>query len=91
MDLTFGGGGHSKEILNIYHQKEKLFSFDQDEDAKANIPDDKRLTFIPHNFRYISNYLKLYGVTQVDGILGDLGVSSHQFDKGERGFSLVLM
>ena len=88
VDLTFGGGGHSKEILKQLSAKGKLFAFDQDEDAKANIPDDKRLTFIPHNFRFISNYLKLYGVTQVDGILGDLGVSSHQFDKGERGFSI---
>lgn len=88
VDLTFGGGGHSKEILKHLSAKGKLFAFDQDEDAKANIPADKRLTFIPHNFRYISNYLKLYGITQVDGILGDLGVSSHQFDKGERGFSI---
>ena len=88
VDLTFGGGGHSKEILKHLSDKGKLFSFDQDEDAKANIPDDKRLTFVPHNFRYIKNYLKLYGITQVDGILGDLGVSSHQFDKGERGFSI---
>ncbi len=88
VDLTFGGGGHSKEILKHLSPKGKLFSFDQDEDAKANVPDDKRLTFIPHNFRYISNYLKLYGVTKVDGILGDLGVSSHQFDTGERGFSI---
>ncbi len=89
VDLTFGGGGHSKEILKHLSPKGKLFSFDQDDDAKANIPaDDKRLTFIPHNFRYIKNYLKLYGITQVDGILGDLGVSSHQFDKGERGFSI---
>ena len=88
VDLTFGGGGHSKEILKHLSKDGKLFAFDQDEDAKANIPDDKRLTFIPHNFRYISNYLKLYGITQVDGILGDLGVSSHQFDKGERGFSI---
>ena len=89
VDLTFGGGGHSKEILKHLSQKGKLFSFDQDEDAKTNIPkDETRLTFIPHNFRYIKNYLKLYGITQVDGILGDLGVSSHQFDKGERGFSI---
>ncbi len=88
VDLTFGGGGHSKEILKHLSKKGKLFSFDQDEDAKANIPEDERLTFIPHNFRYISNYLKLYGITHVDGILGDLGVSSHQFDKGERGFSI---
>ncbi len=89
VDLTFGGGGHSKEILKHLSSKGKLFSFDQDEDAKANIPvGETRLTFIPHNFRYIKNYLKLYGITQVDGILGDLGVSSHQFDKGERGFSI---
>lgn len=88
VDLTFGGGGHSKEILKHLSDKGKLFSFDQDEDAKANVPDDKRLTFIPHNFRYISNYLRLYGVTKVDGILGDLGVSSHQFDTGARGFSI---
>ncbi len=88
IDLTFGGGGHSKEILKHLSAKGKLFSFDQDEDAKVNIPNDARLTFIPHNFRFIKNYLKLYGVTQVDGILGDLGVSSHQFDKGERGFSI---
>ena len=88
VDLTFGGGGHAKEILKHLSKKGKLFAFDQDEDAKANIPDDNRLIFIPHNFRYISNYLKLYGINQVDGILGDLGVSSHQFDKGERGFSI---
>jgi 16S rRNA (cytosine1402-N4)-methyltransferase len=89
VDLTFGGGGHSKEILKHLSPKGKLFSFDQDEDAKANIPEgETRLTFIPHNFRYIKNYLKLYGITQVNGILGDLGVSSHQFDKGERGFSI---
>lgn len=88
VDITFGGGGHSKEILKHLSDKGRLFSFDQDEDAKINLLVDKRFTFIPHNFRYISNYLKLYGVTQVDGILGDLGVSSHQFDKGERGFSI---
>jgi 16S rRNA (cytosine1402-N4)-methyltransferase len=88
VDLTFGGGGHSKEILKHLSEKGKLFSFDQDEDAKANVPADKRLTFIPHNFRYMTNYLRLYGVTSVDGILGDLGVSSHQFDTGERGFSI---
>lgn len=88
VDLTFGGGGHSKEILKHLSEKGKLFSFDQDEDAKSNVPDDKRLIFIPHNFRYVANYLRLYGVTKVDGILGDLGVSSHQFDKAERGFSI---
>ncbi len=88
VDLTFGGGGHSTHILKHLSPKGKLFAFDQDEDAKANIPNDERLTFIPHNFRFIKNYLKLYGITQVDGILSDLGVSSHQFDKGERGFSI---
>lgn len=88
VDITLGGGGHSREILSRLSEKGKLFSFDQDEDAKQNIPDDNRLTFVPQNFRYIKNYLKLYGVTSVDGILGDLGVSSHQFDKGERGFSI---
>jgi len=88
VDITFGGGGHSKEILKRLSEKGKLFSFDQDEDAQQNIPDDKRLTFIPQNFRFIKNYLRLYGITKVDGILGDLGVSSHQFDKGERGFSI---
>jgi 16S rRNA (cytosine1402-N4)-methyltransferase len=88
VDITLGGGGHSKEILSRLSEKGKLFSFDQDEDAKQNIPDDDRLTFVPQNFRYIKNYLKLYGITSVDGILGDLGVSSHQFDKGERGFSI---
>lgn len=88
VDITLGGGGHSKEILSRLSEKGKLFSFDQDEDAKQNIPDDNRLTFVPQNFRYIKNYLKLYGITSVDGILGDLGVSSHQFDKGERGFSI---
>lgn len=88
VDITFGGGGHSREILNRLSDKGKLFSFDQDEDAKRNIIDDKRLTFIPQNFRYLKNYLKLYGITQVDGILGDLGVSSHQFDQGDRGFSI---
>lgn len=88
VDITLGGGGHSREILSRLSEKGKLFSFDQDEDAKQNIPDDNRLTFVPQNFRYIKNYLKLYGITSVDGILGDLGVSSHQFDKGERGFSI---
>lgn len=87
VDVTFGGGGHSKEILKHLGEKGRLFAFDQDADAQANVPDDKRLTFIPQNFRFIKNYLRLHGVTQVDGILGDLGVSSHQFDKAERGFS----
>ncbi len=88
VDLTFGGGGHSKEILKHLSKDGKLFSFDHDEDALKNVPDDKRLTFIPQNFRFLKNYLRLNGVTQVDGILGDLGVSSHQFDVAERGFSI---
>ncbi|MGE0566879.1 MAG: 16S rRNA (cytosine(1402)-N(4))-methyltransferase RsmH [Bacteroidia bacterium] len=88
VDLTFGGGGHSKEILKHLNQEGRLIAFDQDKDALKNIPDDKRLLFIPQNFRFIKNYLRLNGITKVDGILGDLGVSSHQFDSGERGFSL---
>ncbi|MBS1634798.1 MAG: 16S rRNA (cytosine(1402)-N(4))-methyltransferase RsmH [Bacteroidetes bacterium] len=87
VDITFGGGGHSKEILKHLGPQGKLYAFDQDADAARNVPDDMRLTFIPQNFRFIKNYLRLYGVTRVDGILGDLGVSSHQFDKAERGFS----
>ncbi len=87
VDITFGGGGHSKEILKHLGSEGRLYAFDQDADAQANVPDDKRFTFIPQNFRFIKNYLRLYGITQVDGILGDLGVSSHQFDKAERGFS----
>ncbi|MGZ3883794.1 MAG: 16S rRNA (cytosine(1402)-N(4))-methyltransferase RsmH [Bacteroidia bacterium] len=88
VDITFGGGGHSKEILKHLGEKGKLISFDQDEDAVKNVPADKRLTFIPQNFRYLKSYLRLNGITGVDGILGDLGVSSHQFDVAERGFSI---
>jgi 16S rRNA (cytosine1402-N4)-methyltransferase len=88
VDLTFGGGGHSKEILKHLAEDGQLFAFDQDADAAKNVPDDDRLTFIPQNFRFLKNYLRLNGVTQVDGILGDLGVSSHQFDVAERGFSI---
>jgi 16S rRNA (cytosine1402-N4)-methyltransferase len=88
VDLTFGGGGHSKEILKHLGQDGKLFSFDQDADAARNVPDDERITFIPQNFRFLKNYLRLNGISQVDGILGDLGVSSHQFDVAERGFSI---
>jgi 16S rRNA (cytosine1402-N4)-methyltransferase len=88
VDLTFGGGGHSAEILKLLGEKGKLFAFDQDEDAKANLPKDARFTFIPQNFRYLKNYLRINGVTEVNGILGDLGVSSHQFDEAERGFSI---
>lgn len=88
VDLTFGGGGHSAHILKHLGEKGKLFAFDQDSDAQKNALKDKRFTLIPHNFRFIKNYLRLYGVTKVDGILGDLGVSSHQFDEASRGFSI---
>src|ERR1700709_2398223 len=88
VDLTFGGGGHSAHILKHLGEKGKLFAFDQDEDAHKNALDDPRFTLIPHNFRYLKNYLRVYGATKVDGILGDLGVSSHQFDEAERGFSI---
>lgn len=88
VDLTFGGGGHSKAILKQLGEKGKLFAFDQDQDAHKNALKDPRFTLIPQNFRYLKNYLRLQGVTKVDGILGDLGVSSHQFDEAERGFSI---
>ncbi len=87
VDVTFGGGGHSKEILNKLGPKGKLLAFDQDEDALTNVIDDDRFTLINENFRYISQFLKFYGIRKVDGILADFGVSSHQFDKAERGFS----
>ena len=88
VDLTFGGGGHSKAILEKLGEHGKLFAFDQDADALQNTLNDKRFVLIPQNFRFIKNYLKLNGVQQVDGILGDLGVSSHQFDSAGRGFSI---
>lgn len=88
VDLTFGGGGHSKAILEKLNANGKLFGFDQDADAQKNALKDPRFTLIPQNFRFIKNYLKLNGVKQVDGILGDLGVSTHQFDTAERGFSI---
>ncbi|HQQ93699.1 MAG TPA: 16S rRNA (cytosine(1402)-N(4))-methyltransferase RsmH [Bacteroidia bacterium] len=88
VDLTFGGGGHSAHILKHLGEKGRLFAFDQDEDAKRNVLQDPRFTLIPQNFRYLKNYLRLYGVNKVSGILGDLGVSSHQFDEAERGFSI---
>jgi 16S rRNA (cytosine1402-N4)-methyltransferase len=87
IDCTFGGGGHSKAILGRLNTKGKLFVFDQDEEAKQNIPDDERVTFIPHNFRHLRRFLRLYKITKVNGILADLGVSGHQIDKAERGFS----
>lgn len=88
VDVTFGGGGHSKAILERLGANGKLFAFDQDKDAAMNIPADARLTFIPQNFMYMKNFLRMYEATQVDGILADLGVSSHQFDEAERGFSI---
>jgi 16S rRNA (cytosine1402-N4)-methyltransferase len=87
VDVTFGGGGHSREILSRLNENGKLFAFDQDEDAKRNSIDDPRFTLIPQNFRFIKRYLRFYGIKKVDGILADLGVSSHQFDVAERGFS----
>ena len=87
VDCTFGGGGHSRGILARLSEKGKLFAFDQDEDARQNLPVDPRLVFVPHNFRHIGRFLKLYKADKVDGILADLGVSSHQFDEAERGFS----
>ena len=86
VDVTFGGGGHSREILNRLSAG-RLFAFDQDEDAAANAFDDPRFYFIRHNFRYIRHFLRYYQVEKVDGILADLGVSSHDFDVAERGFS----
>ncbi len=87
VDVTFGGGGHSREILSRLSEHGKLYAFDQDEDAQRNAIDDPRFTLIPQNFRFIKRYLRFYGIKKVDGILADLGVSSHQFDEAERGFS----
>jgi len=87
VDVTFGGGGHSKEILSRLGPKGKLFAFDQDQDALLNKIDDERFTLINENFRYLKRFLRFYGYKQVDGILADFGVSSHQFDVAERGFS----
>ncbi len=88
VDVTFGGGGHSREILSRLGATGKLIAFDQDLDAKRNKIDDNRFILIEENFRYIGRFLKFYGVRKVDGILADLGVSSHQFDEAERGFSI---
>lgn len=87
VDVTFGGGGHSREIISRLGPNGKLFAFDQDEDALSNAIEDERFTLIHENFRYIKRFLRFHGVKQVDGILADLGVSSHQFDVAERGFS----
>ncbi len=87
VDVTFGGGGHSKEILKRLGPTGKLFAFDQDQDALSNTMDDDRFTLINENFRFIKRFLRFHGVKKVDGILGDFGVSSHQFDVAERGFS----
>ncbi len=86
LDLTFGGGGHSREILK-HLKKGRLMGFDQDEDALANVPEDDRFVFVNHNFRYLRNFVRYYGWDRVDGILADLGVSSHEFDEADRGFS----
>ena len=87
VDVTFGGGGHSKEILSRLGQGGQLFGFDQDGDAEKNIVSDDRFTFVRSNFRYISQWMRYYGVKQIDGLLADLGVSSHHFDDETRGFS----
>ena len=88
VDVTFGGGGHSKEILNRLSEKGKLFAFDQDKDALTNALIDDRFVLINENFSHIKRILRFYGVRKVDGILADLGVSSHQFDVPERGFTI---
>jgi 16S rRNA (cytosine1402-N4)-methyltransferase len=88
VDCTFGGGGHSKGILNALGSNGKLYAFDQDADAEQNIIGDNRLQFVPQNFKHIQKFLRVYGVEKVDGVLADLGVSSHQFDEGTRGFSI---
>ncbi|GGZ36132.1 ribosomal RNA small subunit methyltransferase H [Echinicola pacifica] len=87
VDLTFGGGGHAREILSRLGPEGQLYGFDQDEDALANIPADERFTFVQANFRDLKRYMRLYGISQVDGILADLGISSHQIDEPNRGFS----
>jgi 16S rRNA (cytosine1402-N4)-methyltransferase len=87
VDCTFGGGGHSREILKRLNAEGRLIAFDQDPDAKRNLPDDERVIFVPHNFKHISRFLKLNRFDKVDAVLADLGVSSHQFDEAARGFS----
>nr|WP_258543819.1 16S rRNA (cytosine(1402)-N(4))-methyltransferase RsmH [Parvicella tangerina] len=87
VDVTFGGGGHSREVLNLLGDEGKLVAFDQDQDAKSNLIDDGRFEFVPQNFSFVKNNLRMLGLYPVDGLLADLGVSSHQFDTAERGFS----
>ena len=87
VDATFGGGGHSRAILAQLGPEGRLIAFDQDEDAARNLPDDGRLLFVPQNFRYLERFVRFHGFKEVDGVLADLGVSSHQFDRPERGFS----
>ena len=87
VDVTFGGGGHSREILSRLGDNGHLFSFDQDADAENNIVDDPRFTFVHSNFRWLSNWMRYYDIDHIDGLLADLGVSSHHFDDAERGFS----
>ena len=88
VDCTFGGGGHSAEILSHLNTEGRLYAFDQDADAKKNALPDERFHFIPHNFRHLQRFLRLNNISSVDGILADLGVSSHQFDEADRGFSI---
>ncbi len=88
VDLTFGGGGHSAEILSRLGEKGKLFAFDRDEDASENLIDDSRLVLVRHNYRFLKNFLRFYEAIPVDGILADLGISSYQIDEGSRGFSI---
>ncbi len=87
VDCTFGGGGHSRELLKYLGPHGRLIVFDQDEDAKKNLPEDDRIIFVPQNFRHLQRFLRLHKFAKVDGVLADLGVSSHQFDTAERGFS----
>jgi len=87
VDCTFGGGGHSKKILENLNDAGKLIVFDQDEDAGKNVPDDERVIFVPHNFRHLQRFLRFHKINKVNGILADLGVSSHQFNEAQRGFS----
>jgi 16S rRNA (cytosine1402-N4)-methyltransferase len=88
VDCTFGGGGHSREMLKRLGAAGRLVAFDQDSDARQQAPADERLTFVPHNFRHLQRFLRLHKIAQVNGIMADLGVSSHQFDEGNRGFSI---